>query len=159
MIRLEPLSAQSAAMTCLPLAQLHAACFPEDPWDADAIRAIATMTGFFGRIASRDEDHAGFSLALALGDECEILALGVAPQHRRWGIGRALLDSLCREACRLGRRSVVLEVAADNIAARTLYASAGFRQVGCRRNYYRRGRQSVGAFVLRLTLAGVTVSA
>jgi ribosomal-protein-alanine N-acetyltransferase len=150
MIRLEVLLQAGASTARLSLAELHGRCFPDDPWDAEAINAIAAMPGFFGRLAWLADETAGLALALDLGEDCEILALGVRPQQRREGIGRALLQSLCREARQRGRRAVLLEVAADNVGARALYDSAGFRVIGRRGNYYRRGGQSVDALVLRL---------
>ena len=88
-------------------------------------------------------------LARDLGDECEILSLGVAPDHRRRGAGQALLNAVIEEAARLGRPSVVLEVAADNSAARALYSRAGFVAVGSRPRYYRRQNQIVDALIVR----------
>ena len=60
---------------------------------------------------------------------------------RRRGIGRALLDWSEAEAGRRRIGSVVLEVAADNEAARRLYGATGFIRVGARPRYYRRGRR------------------
>ncbi len=70
--------------------------------------------------------------------------MGVLPAWRRRGIGRALLDAVVAEAGARGIASIVLEVAADNEAARRLYAALGFVQVGRRPRYYRRagGRQT-----------------
>ena len=65
-----------------------------------------------------------------LGDECEILSLGVVPERRRRGIGSALLAAIGEEAGRRGGHRVFLEVAADNAAARALYSTSGFIQVG-----------------------------
>lgn len=152
--RLEPVSPAAAG----PLSLLHRACFPEDPWDNRAISEIMGMAGFFGRIAWEDEQPGGFALALAVGGECEILSLGVVPERRRAGTGSALLDSICGEARRRGSECVVLEVAADNVAARALYRARGFARAGCRRNYYRQAERSVDALVLRRTLAALPLS-
>jgi ribosomal-protein-alanine N-acetyltransferase len=91
-------------------------------------------------------------LALALGEEAEIVSLGVLPDHRRCGIGSAILDAVWGEALLRGAERVVLEVASDNEAARALYAGRGFTVVGCRRNYYRRAERLVDALVLRVQL-------
>ncbi len=156
--RLEPLTPAAAGPLALPLSLLHRACFPEDPWDPSAISAILGIPGFFGRIAWRDDEPAGFAFAVDLGGECEILALGVVPGRRRAGLGSALLDSIGGEARGRGARSLVLEVAADNAAARALYAASGFVPVGRRRNYYRRAGPPVDALILRLMLAGSALS-
>jgi [ribosomal protein S18]-alanine N-acetyltransferase len=115
-----------------PLALLHARCFPEEPWDAEALRRILALSGGFGRLAWQGDMTIGFVLARDLGDECEILSLGVVPESERQG-----------------RPSAVLEVAADNAAARALYTRAGFVAVGHRPRYYRRAGEVVDALILR----------
>ena len=100
--RLEPVLRAAAG----PLAALHHACFPDDPWDARAIEQIIGIPGFFGRIAWEQKDPVGFVLALGLGKETEIVSLGVAIDYRRAGIGSALLDCICFEARPRARRRV-----------------------------------------------------
>lgn len=155
-LRLDPI--RPAASLSVPLSLLHQACFPEDPWEPRAMSEVLGMAGLFGRIAWAGEEPVGFVLALGLGDECEILSIGVAAARRRAGIGSALLDAVCCAARGFGASSVVLEVAADNLAARALYAGCGFAQAGRRRNYYRRGGQSVDALILRLGFPAVSLS-
>src|SRR5262245_20420491 len=101
---------------------MHGVCFPEEPWDAPAFDRILVLAGVFGWLAWTGESPCGFLVARNLGDEAEVLTLGVLPEARRAGVGRALLDVLVAEAGRLGLSSIVLEVAADNDAARLLYA-------------------------------------
>lgn len=143
--RLAPLPAEAGG----PLSLMHQACFPEDPWDAGSFDRLLALRGVFGYLAWLGEDPAGFILARDLGDEAEILTLGVLPGMRRVGIGRALLDAV---VARGGRRvgSIVLEVAADNEAARRLYNMAGFFRVGTRPRYYRRDGGAIDALILRL---------
>jgi ribosomal-protein-alanine N-acetyltransferase len=156
--RLEPVSGEAAGALAVPLAMLHRACFPEEPWEPQAMAKIMAIAGFFGRIVWADDEPAGFGLALDLGGECEILALGVVPGRRRAGTGSALLASICKEARRRGGQSVFLEVAADNAAARALYAAGGFVQIGRRPNYYRRTAGPTDALVLRREIARVSLS-
>ena len=152
-LRLEPVSGEAAAALAAPLSCLHRACFPNDPWPPPAIAEITAIRGFFGRIAWEDEAAAGLGLAQGLGQECELLTLGVVPQRRRIGIGSALLASIVDEARRRRVRTLFLEVADDNIAAHALYEARGFVQIGRRANYYRRGSGLVDARVLRLLLS------
>ncbi len=57
----------------------------------------------------------------------EVLALVVHPAHRRRGVGRSLLARAVQDAKRdAGVREIRLEVAADNVVARHLFAQAGF---------------------------------
>jgi len=49
----------------------------------------------------------------------------------------------------------MLEVRADNVAARRLYERHGFEEVSVRRRYYRRpGARDVDAVVMRCRLVG-----
>jgi ribosomal-protein-alanine N-acetyltransferase len=132
-----------------PLAVLHAACFPEDPWGAEALGRILALSGGFGFVAWQADTLVGFALARDLGNECEILSLGVLPDFRHGGVGRALLRAVSEEAARHGLPSIVLEVAADNAAARRLYGGSGFVAVGRRPRYYRRAGETIDALLLR----------
>ena len=140
------------------LAVLHRACFPDDPWDAGALARITALSGGFGWLAWEDDIPAGFILVRDLGNECEILSLGVAPRWRRRGVAQALLQTVVGEAAYRGLPSVVLEVAVDNDAANELYACAGFVAVGRRARYYRRPDGRVDAFILRHNLPRTNAS-
>ena len=111
------------------------------------------MPGFFGQVGWAKTAPVGFALAFALGDEAEIVSLGVLPSHRRCGIGSAILNAVCGEARLRGAERVVLEMATDNEEARALYAGRGFTVVGRRRNYYRRAERLVDALILRVQLS------
>jgi [ribosomal protein S18]-alanine N-acetyltransferase len=156
--RLEPVSGATAGALAIPLSALHHACFPEEPWDPRAMSEIMAISGFFGSIACEDGEPVGFALALDLGEVCEILALGVVPPRRRAETGTVLLASICDEARRRRAQRIFLEVAADNIAARALYAAAGFVQSSRRRNYYWRIEGPVDALVLCLSIADLPLS-
>lgn len=153
MIRLEPLSPISIKVFGALLSDLHRTCFPDDPWSWRTFIELGAMAGVFGRIAWEESGPAGLTLAQGLGDECEILTLGVIPARRRSGIGSALLAAIVAEARRRRVRTLFLEVAEDNSAARALYATNGFIQIGRRANYYRRLSGLVDALVLRLLLS------
>ncbi len=129
-----PFAIQAASLAhAEALAAIHAACFPPGArWDAAAFAAQLSLPGTFAEIAP----EGGMSLLRAVAGEAEILTLAVAPPFRRRGLGRALLDAAISAAARHGARVLFLEVAADNVAARALYAAAGFRPLGRRRHYY-----------------------
>jgi len=91
----------------------------------------------------------GFASARLLVDEAHVMRLAVDTAARRQGIGRALLDGLVAWARSVDAVAVVLEVRADNVAARALYAAAGFTQDGLRPRYYPDGED---ARLLRLPL-------
>ncbi len=112
------------------------------PWGKDAIGGfIGSVPGVFILCPSNREGATiggpvGFIIARWLGDECEIMSIGVHPQYRRRGLGRMLLETLRRTALAHGKTSWILEVREYNTAALSLYQSVGFVEVGRRRGYY-----------------------
>lgn len=98
--------------------------------------------------AAPDRAPVGLVLFRVAADEAEILTLGVIPEVRRAGVGRALLEAALENARTLGAAALFLEVAADNAAAIALYQQAGFGAVGSRKGYYSRVGGTVDALVL-----------
>jgi len=140
-------TARAVGTADIPMvAALHGECFPEDPWNEAAITEVLAMPGAFGFLAASGEEPVGFLLALDLGVECEIVALGVRPAARRRGHAVRLLARFIEVAA---DRPARLEVAEDNSAALALYRGAGFRPAGRRPAYYRRPNgTAVGALLL-----------
>jgi ribosomal-protein-alanine N-acetyltransferase len=141
-----------------PLAVLHRACFPDDPWEAGALARIMALAGAFGWLAWVEDEPVGFVLVRDLGNECEVLSLGVAPRWRRRGTAQTLLAATIAETRRRKLPSLVLEVATDNEPASALYARLGFVPVGRRLRYYRRPDGRVDALILRLAVPATAVS-
>lgn len=136
-------------MTYEDMAALEALCFPQShTWDADAFRR-------------HDQDRkgilihsaAGFVSGRVIADEAEIISVAVAPSERGKGLGREMLSDFLSELRKTPARSVFLEVASDNDAARRLYAHFGFTQAGLRKDYYKRSDTIfVDALILKLAL-------
>lgn len=76
-------------------------------------------------------------------DEATVDLLVVDPAARRRGWGRRALHRWRLSAARAGAHRLVLEVAPSNGAARSLYASAGFVEVGARPRYYADGQDAL----------------
>lgn len=75
-------------------------------------------------------------MAVEAGD-AHLLDVAVVPDHRRRGVGRALVDALRRLAHdELGVTAMTLEVRRSNAAARELYGRLGFTEAGERPEYY-----------------------
>jgi len=78
----------------------------------------------------------GFLVARRVVSEWELENIVVAPEARRMGWGRRLLDALVAHAAKTNSEFVFLEVRESNGAARGLYDRAGFRETGRRKSYY-----------------------
>lgn len=133
------------------LSGLHAAAFDGtgEVWSAESFVSLLAMPGAVAWLAADTEQvPAGFALARTGGGECEIIVIGVDPARRRCGIGAGLLGLVLSSALQ-AQVPVILEVAADNVAAISLYTVAGFVEAGRRRKYYRRPTGQVDALILR----------
>jgi len=60
--------------------------------------------------------------------------LYVRPQFRRLGIGRMLAEAIIAEARRIGYACMRLDTVPSMEAARALYVSLGFREIGAYRH-------------------------
>ena len=78
----------------------------------------------------------GYVVFWLVHDEVHILNVGTAPEARRRGIGRALMEAAVAAGRGRGARLSTLEVRRSNQAAIALYRSLGYREVGVRPRYY-----------------------
>lgn len=130
-------------MTHDEMATLYARAFPGGrAWSADEIAALAAAPGFAVTAPT------GFALGRAVAGEAELVTIAVDPAARRHGAGRALLADFEDSARSRGADRAFLEVAADNDAARGLYASAGWEETGRRIGYYARPKGAVDALTM-----------
>jgi ribosomal-protein-alanine N-acetyltransferase len=119
-----------------------------DPWSPRDFRDCVTADAtFLVAVPPDSETVLGYVVALDAADEGEILNLAVSPDGRRHGVGRTLVEQVLATLTERGVRQVFLEVRESNASARALYARHGFREVGRRREYYRRPVED--AIVLR----------
>ena len=146
------------APAMIPVAAvLHRAAFGGESWDAKALGEILAMPGAQGFFALGAQDQPlGFLLSLHVLDTAELLTLAIDPACRRRGIGAILVRKFLENAKHLGGTNAFLEVAADNIAAISLYKCQGFVHEGYRRDYYDRGCNiRVDAYLFRHPLTQI----
>ena len=119
-----------------------------DPWSRHAFATLVGNPAVLFLVARGSEPAPrgavpgdgpllGYVVAWFAADESEIANIAVAPAARGRGVGAMLLDAALAEAVRRGAATTYLEVRESNAAARRLYASRGFRELGRRRRYYR----------------------
>jgi ribosomal-protein-alanine N-acetyltransferase len=108
-------------------------------WSRDSLAASLAEPAARAFVA-RAGAAVGMALGRAAADEIEILLVAVAPDARRRGIGRALVEALLADAA---LRRAHLEVRAGNAAAIALYERAGFVAAGRRKRYYADGEDAL----------------
>ena len=106
--------------------------------------------GHYYRVALDGDRVVGYAGLALTPDEAWVQNIAVRRDAQRRGLGRTLLADLLAQAARHGRRQVLLEVAADNIAAQALYAAFGFETIGVRKGYYQ--PTNTDAYVMRVEL-------
>jgi ribosomal-protein-alanine N-acetyltransferase len=117
------------------LAALEAQVFA-DAWDAEHFRALLGQDRFMAVGAFDPVGLCAYLTAYSVAGELEIVNVAVAAALRGQGIGRSLLLFFLGQGRLRGAVRAVLEVRSGNAAARALYGSCGFVQVGVRRAYY-----------------------
>jgi ribosomal-protein-alanine N-acetyltransferase len=117
------------------IADLQAVCFP-DAWGMEFLGRLLAQPGAFSLVAVDNGATAGFAIGRAVAGEAEILSLGVRGALRRQGLGTELVRMALARAVAMGASQICLEVAVENDAARALYGSLGFEEVGSRPAYY-----------------------
>ena len=123
-----------------------------DPWSRSAFMELLDDPRVAFLIADAGGAVHGYVVAWFVLDEGEIGNLAVHAEARRQGVGARLLDGAIAAVRTARVDALYLEVRDSNAAARALYASRGFTEVGRRREYYRRPKED--ALVLRLEVAG-----
>ena len=119
------------------IARLEAACF-DDPWSESAIAShLASPAGLAFLAVEEDGTVLGYILGLTLGEESELLRIGVLPEYRIKGVGWNLVDHFLFKLIPLGTKVCYLEVRKSNYAAQALYESNCFVETGTRKRYYK----------------------
>ena len=124
------------------LSSLHTSAFNVG-WSAADISAMLSITGTQAFIAEVAGNAAALVMTRTLAGQAEILTIATDPSRRRLGLSARLLVKAVEATKVLGAESIFLEVAASNIAARSLYAKAGFLETGRRKAYYANGDDAI----------------
>lgn len=132
------------------VAEIERASFG-DPWSRRSFTHLVDDPRVFFRVSLLPSGElVGYVVAWFVAGEGEIANIAVVPSARGRGIGAALLDAAMEAGAEHGAETLYLDVRETNAAARALYASRGFEQVGRRRSYYRNPVED--ALVLRCRL-------
>jgi ribosomal-protein-alanine N-acetyltransferase len=124
------------------LGKIERACFGPDGWPLFDLIAVLTFANVVRLKAVEDGEMIGF----VAGDPRSsngvawIATIGVAPAHRRRGIGRSLLRA-CEAKLKTPR--LRLSVRASNDGAIRLYEQEGYQRLEIWQSYYNDGEAAV----------------
>ena len=114
---------------------LETACFVH-PWSRDSLQSELENSNSLFYVAEENEETVGYIGMNIVLDEGYIYNVAVAENHRKKGIGSALIRTLVTYAKKNSFSFLTLEVRESNTAARSLYEHFGFIKVGERKSYY-----------------------
>lgn len=117
-------------------------CFPQDAWALFDLIAVLSFGGVIRLKAVENGQMIGFVAGDPRPDEgfSWVATIGVLPEYRGRGIGRALL-----EACeaQLPTQRIRLSVRASNAEAIRMYKFAGYYTIDSWKNYYNDGEDAI----------------
>lgn len=116
------------------IARLEIECF-SSPWSENALaEELENKNSHF--LAAVSDKLLGYIGVQEICGEAYIANIAVLGEHRKSGIGRALLKAACEGAKERKCEFITLEVRESNLAAIGLYESEGFEKAGIRKNFY-----------------------
>ncbi len=119
--------------------------FGVNAWSRSAMTAeLAANDGTRMALVAVDGDEVvGYAMLLMLVETADLQRIAVAAGHQRAGLGSRLLRVLIDAATGNGCSALMLELAADDDVAATLYRRHGFAEIGRRPRYYPDGNDAL----------------
>ena len=117
------------------IAEIEKICFTT-PWTERMLEEELENSHACFLVAEEQGMVAGYIGCHMICDEGYIANVAVAPDFRRQGIGKQLVQTLIEEGRKRDLSFISLEVRKGNIPAQTLYAECGFQIAGVRKNFY-----------------------
>ena len=115
---------------------LERSAFPLDAYTPAMLRQRIDVYREGFRVAVIGDELVGYIAAWVLNGKARIDSMAVADQHRRCGIGSAMVDFALRHFREQGFKEVELEVRPANQNAIELYKKLGFIETGIKPRYY-----------------------
>jgi ribosomal-protein-alanine N-acetyltransferase len=106
-------------------------------WSQEGLEEFTNSPSGLALVSDVGGEISGFLVGRQVGEEAEILNLGIARARRRRGDGGALLKAALDEFVARRVSRVFLEVRESNEAGIAFYAKHGFAKTGRRPAYYR----------------------
>ncbi|MDO5383067.1 MAG: ribosomal protein S18-alanine N-acetyltransferase [Eubacteriales bacterium] len=108
------------------------------PWSATSFLDASQKSDNIYLVCEIEGSIAGYCGVWTVLGEGNITNVAVAENFRRRGVARSLFDEMERQARAKAVDIFFLEVRTSNEAARKLYESLGYKQIGIRKRFYER---------------------
>ena len=108
----------------------------DHPWTEQEFIRNQQRRECIGMVAERCEHVVGYMMYELHRQRLHLLSFAVHPDHRRLGIGRAMIERLIAKLSYQRRNRIVVEVRETNLAAQLFFRELGFRAVDILRDYY-----------------------
>ena len=110
-------------------------CF-EFAWNEDDFIRCLRQRNCIGMVAEEDDQVVGFMIYELHKNRLHILNFAVHAEHRRAGVGNAMLTKLLGKLSHERRNRIMLEVRETNLEAQLFFKSVGFRAISVLRDFY-----------------------
>ena len=107
----------------------------EFPW-TDKIFSDCIRVGYYCWLALQRQNIVGHAVISVSAGESHMLNLSIAREYQRRGFGKEFIEFLIQQAQAKQAQTMLLEVRPSNTAAINCYNSAGFNEIGLRKDYY-----------------------
>jgi len=107
-----------------------------EPWSVNAFRTDIKNDLGFPLVAEFEDTIVGYTNLYIVAGEVQIGNFAVASGFRQRGVGKKLMAEIVKTGKDNNCDIATLEVRDSNDAARQLYKSFGFADIGTRKNYY-----------------------
>lgn len=101
----------------------------DSPWDAKDLSGCLAEKNVICMVVEVEGRIIGFFIFACCKGHIDIYNLAVAPEYRRHGIGRMIVERLKTKLGQQGRHRLLVTISEWNLAAQIFYRSCGFRAV------------------------------
>ena len=107
----------------------------EFPW-TEKIFSDCIRVGYYCWLALQRQNIVWHAVISVSAGESHMLNLSIAREYQRRGFGKEFIEFLIQQAQAKQAQTMLLEVRPSNTAAINCYNSAGFNEIGLRKDYY-----------------------
>lgn len=130
--------------------KIERSAYPE-PW-SEGVFSDCLRVGYRCDLYLKNDQVVGYSVVSTGAGEAHLLNLCLHPEYQGLGLGRQMLRKVLEKLPQERVETIFLEVRVSNQAAKNLYLSEGFNEIGQRFNYYPKGEEREDALVFAKSL-------